>query len=390
MKLLGYKREDGKYGIRNYIAVIPSVFCANHAAEQIARQVKMCVALPHPLGCGQHGADLDQTINTLIGLGKNPNIGGVIIVGLGCERVSVKELYDGIALSGKPVETLVIQELGGTVKTVARGVELATGMARQLSQLQKVEFDSSELLIGVKCGGTDATSGIAANPALGMAIDRVIDQGGSAILTEVGELVGVEHILAKRAVNEQVGQDIVRVIRHAEDVLRESTKNYDRTSNRAALVTPGNFDGGVSSVTEKALGGMFKSGSRPFAGTLGYSEAPREHGLYLMDAEGQDGEVVTPMAAAGAQIICFTSGRGTPTGFPFVPVIKITGNDATYRKMEDNIDINAGTIVTGSKKISEVGDEIYQEILAVARGKQTKAEAMGHGELFTIGRFETY
>ena len=135
---------------------------------------------------------------------------------------------------------------------------------------------------------------------------------------------------------------------------------------------------------------MFKSGSRPFVGTLGYSEAPQKHGLYLMDAEGQDGEVVTPMAAAGAQIICFTSGRGTPTGFPFVPVIKITGNNTTYQKMEDNIDINAGSIISGSKKISEVGDEIYQEILAVARGKETKAEAMGHGELFTIGRYETY
>ncbi len=390
MKLLGYKRENGKYGVRNYIAVIPSVFCANHVAEQIAKQVDMCVALPHPLGCGQHGSDLDQTVNTLIGLGKNPNIGAVLIVGLGCERVTVKELYDGIAPSGKPVETLVIQETGGTVKTIGRGVEIAAKMAQRLSQQQKVEFDICELLVGVKCGGTDATSGIAANPALGMAVDQIIDQGGSAILTEVGELVGVEHILAKRAINEQIGQDIIRIIRHSEDVLRESTKNYDRTSNRAALVTPGNFDGGVSSVTEKALGGMFKSGSRPFVGTLAYSEAPKTHGLYLMDAEGQDGEVVTPMAAAGAQIICFTSGRGTPTGFPFVPVIKITGNNATYLKMEDNIDINAGSIVAGNKKISEVGKEIHQEIIDVACGKKTKAEAMGHSELFTIGRFETY
>lgn len=220
MKLLGYRRENGKFGIRNYIAVIPSVFCANHVAEQIARQVKMCVALPHPLGCGQHGADLDQTIRTLIGLGQNPNIGAVLIVGLGCERVSVKELYDGIAPSGKPVETLVIQETGGTVKTIARGVEIATQFAQKLSQQPNVK----ELLVGVKCGGTDATSGIAANPALGMAIDRIIDQEGSAILTEVGELVGVEHILAKRAIKEEVGQDIIRIIRHAEDVLRESTK----------------------------------------------------------------------------------------------------------------------------------------------------------------------
>lgn len=211
-----------------------------------------------------------------------------------------------------------------------------------------------------------------------MAVDNIIDQGGSAMLTEIGELIGCEHILAKRAATPEVGEDILRIVRHVEQVLEESTKNYERTSNRAALVTPGNFDGGVSSVSEKALGGMFKSGTRPFVGTLEYSEAPTKHGLYLMNAEGQDGEVVTPMAAAGAQIICFTSGRGTPTGFPLVPVIKITGNDKTYRLLEDNIDINAGTVVTRTKKISEVGQEIYEEILAVANGKQTKAEAMGH------------
>lgn len=390
MKIMGYRRENGTYGIRNYIAVIPTVFCANHVASQIAKQVSPCVALPHPLGCGQHGADLDQTIRTLIGLGRNPNIGAVILVGLGCERVSVQELYDGIAPTGKPIESLVIQECGGTVKTIAKGVEIATRLAQKLTAQQKVPFDVSELIVGLKCGGTDATSGIAANPALGMAVDSIIDQGGSAILTEVGELVGAEHILAKRGATPEVGEKILQIIHHVEDVLRESTKNYDRTSNRAALVTPGNFDGGVSSVTEKALGGMFKSGSRPFVGTLDYSEAPTTHGLYLMDAEGQDGEVVTPMAAAGAQIVCFTSGRGTPTGFPFVPVIKITGNNETYQKMQDNIDINAGTVITGERKISEVGQEIYQEILDVASGKQTKAESMGHGELFTIGRYETY
>lgn len=390
MKIMGYQRENGAFGVRNYVAVIPSVFCANHAAQRIADQVKSAVAMPHPVGCGQHGEDLDQTVRTLIGLGCNPNVGAVLLVGLGCERVSVQELYDGIAPTGKPVECITIQECGGTVKTIAKGVEIATRMAQKLSAQVRVPFDVSELLIGLKCGGTDATSGIAANPALGMAVDNIIDQGGSAMLTEIGELIGCEHILAKRAATPEVGEDILRIVRHVEQVLEESTKNYERTSNRAALVTPGNFDGGVSSVSEKALGGMFKSGTRPFVGTLEYSEAPTKHGLYLMNAEGQDGEVVTPMAAAGAQIICFTSGRGTPTGFPLVPVIKITGNDKTYRLLEDNIDINAGTVVTGTKKISEVGQEIYEEILAVANGKQTKAEAMGHGELFTIGRYEVY
>lgn len=223
MKIMGYQRENGAFGVRNYVAVIPSVFCADHAAQRIADQVKSAVAMPHPVGCGQHGEDLDQTVRTLIGLGCNPNVGAVLLVGLGCERVSVQELYDGIAPTGKPVECITIQECGGTVKTIAKGVEIATRMAQKLSA-----------------------------------------------------------------------------------------------------------------------------------------------------------QVRVPLAAAGAQIICFTSGRGTPTGFPLVPVIKITGNDKTYRLLEDNIDINAGTVVTGTKKISEVGQEIYEEILAVANGKQTKAEAMGH------------
>ncbi len=390
MKLLGYKRPDGSYGIRNYVAVIPTVLCANHVAKCIARQVQDAVALPHPLGCGQHGADLDQTVSTLIGLGRNPNIGAVLIVGLGCERITVEELSNGIAKSGKPVEKIKIQDLGGTLKTIEKGVEIAGRFAQRLSAERKAEFDLKHLIVGLKCGGTDATSGIAANPALGVASNRVIKEGGSAILTEVGELVGAEHILAKRAVNDKVAQSILDIIRHAEDVLRESTKNYDRTSTRAALVTPGNFDGGVSSVAEKALGGMFKSGTAPFAGTLKYAEKPATQGLFLMDAEGQDGEVVTSMVAGGAQVVVFTTGRGTPTGFPFVPVIKVTGNSLTYQKMQENIDINAGTIIEGKKKISEVGDEIFNEIVKVASGKKTKAELLQHDELFTIGRYETY
>jgi len=390
MKLMGYRRENGTFGIRNHIAVIPSVFCANHVAEEIAKQVKMCVALPHQVGCGQHGHDMDQTINTLIGLGRNPNVGAVLIVGLGCERFSVQEFYDGIATTGKAIETVVIQEAGGTLKAINEGVRKARLLAEKLSLQKKEEFDTKDLLIGTKCGGTDATSGIAANPALGCAIDKIIDDGGSAILTEIGELIGTEEILRRRAKTPEIGEKMVKILNHVEEVLKESTKEYERTSNRAALVTPGNFDGGVSSVTEKALGGVLKSGTRQFVGTLEYSEQPKEKGLFLMNAEGQDGEAVTPMCAAGAQIIVFTSGRGTPTGFPIVPVIKITGNNKTFRNMEDNIDINAGTIITGEKTLEEVGQEIYDEICAVANGKVTKAEFLGHKELFTIGRWEVY
>lgn len=411
MKLMGYRRANGSFGIRNYVAVLPSVFCANHAAQKIAERVNSliaapehssefapghldgCIGLPHQLGCGQHGKDLDQTVRTLIGLGCNPNIGAVLLVGLGCERMSVQELYDGIAPTGKPVRTIVIQECGGTDKTIEKGVEIASELAAELAKQEREEFDESKLLVGLKCGGTDALSGIAANPALGLAVDRLIDGGGSAMLTEIGELVGAEHLLAKRGINEEVAKRIREIILHTEEVQLRMTEGYEKTGSRAALVTPGNFEGGVTTVSEKALGGILKSGHRPFVGTLEYSERPdldANPGLYLMNAEGQDGEVVTPMAAAGAQIVCFTSGRGTPTGFPFVPVIKITGNDHTFHNMEGDIDINAGTFVTGEKTLAEVGDEIYGMIEAVANGMQTKPERGGHCELFTIGRYEMY
>lgn len=403
MHLMGYRRENGAFGVRNYVAVLPSVFCANHAAQKIAERVNAsvsrsenldgCIALPHQLGCGQHGKDLDQTVRTLIGLGCSPNIGAVLLVGLGCERVSVQELFEGISPTGKPVRTIVIQECGGTAKTIERGTAIAAELAAELAKQKREAFDEKKLFVGLKCGGTDALSGIAANPALGLAVDRLIDGGGSAMLTEIGELVGAEHLLAKRGINEEVSRKIKEIILHTEEVQLKMTEGYEKTGSRAALVTPGNFEGGVTTVSEKALGGILKSGHRPFVGTLEYSERPDLDacpGLYLMNAEGQDGEVVTPMAAAGAQIICFTSGRGTPTGFPFVPVIKITGNDHTFHMMEDDIDINAGTFVTGEKTLAEVGEEIYEMIEAVANGRLTKPERDGHCELFTIGRYEMY
>ncbi len=403
MHLMGYRRENGAFGVRNYVAVLPSVFCANHAAQKIAERVNAsvslsenlngCIALPHQLGCGQHGKDLDQTVRTLIGLGCNPNIGAVLLVGLGCERVSVQELFEGISPTGKPVRTVVIQECGGTAKTIERGAAIAAELAAELAKQKREAFDEKKLFVGLKCGGTDALSGIAANPALGLAVDRLIDGGGSAMLTEIGELVGAEHLLAKRGINEEVSRKIKEIILHTEAVQLKMTEGYEKTGSRAALVTPGNFEGGVTTVSEKALGGILKCGHRPFVGTLEYSERPDLDacpGLYLMNAEGQDGEVVTPMAAAGAQIICFTSGRGTPTGFPFVPVIKITGNDHTFHMMEDDIDINAGTFVTGEKTLAEVGEEIYEMIEAVANGRVTKPERDGHCELFTIGRYEMY
>lgn len=386
MKFLGYPRTDGSVGTRNYIGIIPSIFCANRVARDIGDHIPDAVVLTHNLGCGQHGADLEQTIRTLVGLGRHPNLAAVLVVSLGCEKISPRELAAGIAGIGKPVEVISIQECGGTINAVQQGTRIVSGWASTLFSQQREEIDIGYLVVGLKCGGTDATSGISANPALGWASDRIVGQGGTAILSELTELIGAEHVLAARAGDGRIGGEILRVVEKAETGLREKTRGIDRVCAQGALVTTGNFDGGVSTVAEKALGGMYKSGNAPFSGVVGYGERPPARGLYLMDAPGVDHEVVTGMVAGGANVVVFTTGRGTPSGFPFVPVIKVTGNSKTYRRMTENMDINAGAIIDGEKTLDEVGEEIFAEIVRVASGKRTKAEILKHDELFSIQR----
>lgn len=385
VEFLGYPRPNGKVGVRNHLAIIPSVFCANLVAEKIAAQVQGAVAMPHPLGCSQVGEDLEITARTLKALGRHPNVAAVLVVGLGCERLQPGEVAQAIASSGRPVETIVIQDEGGSLKAIERGSAIARTMASDVFQQRSESVPVSELVVALKCGGTDATSGLAANPAVGVAADQVVRLGGSTILSEVTELLGTEHILAQRAVSPEVAERVYAVIAKMEAKLGEKTSD-DKFRHRGALISTGNFDGGVSTVVEKALGGVRKGGTAPLSGVLEYAEELKGKGLFLMDSPGHDAEVVTGMVAAGAQIVLFTSGRGTPTGFPIAPVIKITGNSETYRRMIDNIDINAGPVIEGRATLAEVGNEIFREIIAVASGKRTKAELLGHHELFAITR----
>ncbi|WP_047152478.1 UxaA family hydrolase [Aneurinibacillus tyrosinisolvens] len=384
-KFLGYRRKDGTVGVRNLIAIIPSVFCSGKVAERIAYQVPGSVYFRHPVGCSQVGEDLEVTARTLIQIGKNPNFAGVVVVGLGCERFSPYELADGIASVNKMLETVVIQEEGDSLAAIQQGARFAREMQQAASRQQREEADVSELIIGLNCGGSDTTSGLIANPALGIASDRIVAQGGTSILSEITELIGTEHILARRASNEQVAQDIMDTIYRTERKLERQTMNSSN-ENRKHLISKGNYDGGLSSVVEKSLGSMKKSGNAPFSGVIRYAEKPLTTGLFLMDSPGHDGEVTTGQVAAGAQIILFPTGRGTPTGFPGVPVIKITGNPKTYEKMKENIDINAGTVITDGKSLDEIGEQIYQEILEVASGKLAKAEILGHDEQFCVTR----
>ncbi|MDR2800169.1 MAG: UxaA family hydrolase [Desulfovibrio sp.] len=382
----GFEREDGSYGVRNHVAVIPSVFCAAKVAERIAGNVPGCIVFRHPVGCSQVGNDLEITARTLIGIGRNPNMAAVLVVGLGCERFKPAEFVEGIASSGKRLDVVVIQEAGDSLRAVEKGTRIAQKMLQAVSQERRRETPVSHLIIGLNCGGSDMTSGLVANPALGIASDRLVSQGGGSILSELTELIGTQHILARRGINEKVGRDIKDAIDAMEASLTRQTRE-SANENRRHLISTGNYDGGLSSVVEKSLGSMKKSGEKAkFVEVFATGAIPKNRGLLLMDGPGHDGEVATGQAAAGAQIMCFPTGRGTPSGFPGVPVIKITGNPRTFERMAANLDVNAGEVLLGKKNLNEMGEAIYREVLAVASGKLCKAEQLGHDELFCVTR----
>jgi altronate dehydratase large subunit len=386
MKFMGYRRSNGTVGIRNYVAIIPSVFCANSTVEAIAKQVEGAVALRHPVGCTQIGLDFEITARTIIAMGNHPNVAAVVVVGLGCERFKPEELYDGIKASGKSVVKFVIQEEGGTTKTIEKGVAAAKEFANLASKMKRVECDLSELMVATKCGGTDATSGLAANPALGETCDLLIAQGGSAILSELNELLSTEEMLANRAINGEVAKKVYSAVYEIEEFLRN--KIDERFPGRNELISPGNYTGGVTTIVEKALGGVHKSGTSPIVDVLDYSVAPEkgQKGLFLMKYESQDGEVVTGMIGCGAQLVAFTTGRGNPTGFPFVPVIKITANHFTYESMKENFDFYAGDIISDGVSVEEKGKQLFEMMTRVANGELTAAEKIGGNELFVIAR----
>ncbi|MGG1572192.1 UxaA family hydrolase [Fictibacillus sp. NRS-1165] len=370
-ELLGYRRPDRKVGVRNHVLILPTITCATQAAKQITELVHGTVSFIHQHGCAQVGEDYDQTFRTYVGMGLNPNVYGVVVLGLGCETHQARSVAGEIAKSGKPVEVVSIQDHGGTLMTIAEGARVAARMVQDASAQRREPFDFSELIIGTECGGSDACSGLSANPAVGVVSDMVVDAGGTAILAETTELIGAEHLLAKRAVNEKVAKRVYEVIEQMES--RAILMGVDiRTGNPS----PGNIEGGLSSLEEKSLGASNKSGSRPLQEIIDYAQYPTQKGLVWMDTPGHDIEQLTGMVAGGAQVVLFTSGRGTPTGSPIAPVIKISTNTAMFEKMRDNMDLNAGTIIDGEETIQAAGKRIFEEIKEVSSGKLTKSEVL--------------
>lgn len=375
MKIKGYRRPDGKIGIRNHVLLLPTSVCSTQLAMEIAAKVAGCTAVYNSYGCCQVGGDFRQTYRTLLNTALNPNVGAVIVVGLGCEGIEPLKLIEDLEDCGKPLGSVVIQEEGGTLKAFAKGCQMAREFAGELSQMEKTEADLSDLIIGLECGGSDTTSGLASNPAVGAASDLLVAKGATTILSETTEMIGAEHILARRAKNQEVAAAILDLVRSCEK--RAEALGEDI---RGSQPTPGNIQGGLTTIEEKSLGCLHKAGHAEIQGVLEYAEIPAAKGLYIMDTPGQDIVSVTGMAAGGAQIVIFTTGRGTPTGNPITPVIKITGNKATFQKMQDNIDLDTSLIIEGKQSLEEAGEIILQEITKVANGKLTKAEQLNHRE----------
>ena len=367
MEFYGYKRQDGRFGARNHVLVLSSVACANGVVEAIGRVFPDVMAVTHAYGCGYATEDVAVSARTLVGLANNPNVGAVLVIGLGCEGLQCNRLVQGI--KDKPVAALVIQQDGGSAATTAKGIEIVRRFLEELRLQPRVPAPVNSLVIGLECGGSDAFSGMTANPAVGNAADRFVAEGATVLLSETTEMIGTTHILKRRAATPQIAEQVEQMIDKEEKLVRATL------GDRAGLViAPGNIEGGLSSITEKSLGCITKGGTTPINEVLGYAQLPTKRGLVLMDTPGYDIDSMAGFAAGGTQIMLFTTGRGSPAGFPCVPVIKVVSNSTTYRNMPGDMDVNAGVVIDEGKTVEQVGLEIFELALRVANGQQTCAE----------------
>jgi altronate dehydratase large subunit len=379
IKIKGYRRSDNLFGIRNHIIVISSVSCANFVVEQIAKTDADVIPITHQHGCTHMSADTEQVLRTISGTCNNPNVSGVLLVGLGCESVSVSDVTSQIDSSGKLVKTIMIQEIGEVQKIMDIAFDYLKQIKEFVSNLHRIDFDIDNLIVGLECGGSDPFSGITANPAVGLVSDRLVELGATVILSEIPEMIGAEASLESRIPDETVKQRILARIQDYVQMIKDAGGD-PRGSNPA----PGNIKAGLSTIEEKSLGCIIKGGNSNISEFIDYGRRPSCNGLVVMDTPGNDPESVTGMAAGGANLILFTTGTGTPVGNPVAPVIKISSNSKMYQLMSNFIDIDAGKIVAGIP-VEAVADEMFEFIIEVCNGKQTAAEVNNCRE-FSVNR----
>ena len=377
MEFLGYRREDGGVGVRNHVAIIPAMPYALPVARAIVQYVKGTTLVEHLNGRGQSADDLEFTFRTLEGVARNGNVGATLVVGF--EPTGPAKLAERISASGKPVDQLAIVGQG-SLRTLERGARLASQMVQHVSRTAPEPFDAAELFVGAECGGSDATSGIVSNPALGGAMDRLVERGGTVTFNEVQEIIGAEAGLAERAANEGVARRIYEITEKA--VFEARAAGVDITEANPA---PDNVAGGITTLEEKSLGAVQKGGTTTVQSVLDFGEAPSCPGLHVMDAPAPAAESMAAMAAAGCQIIVFTTGKGNPSGTPVVPVLKVSANPQTVVDSADNIDVDLSDVITQGTTLETAASRIWDEIVAVGRGMRTKAEILGHDE-FNITR----
>lgn len=377
MEFWGYRRAEGRAGIRNHVLVLPTCVCGSESARIVASQVKGAVNIVFNTGCSDVQANTEMSQKVLTGFACNPNVYGVVIIGLGCETVGHKELREKLqGMTSKPVVSFGIQEEGGTLRTIEKAVRAARELAAEAAMQQRERFPISELLLGIECGGSDATSGLASNPAVGELSDLLVDLGASTMMSESIEWIGGEHVLAKRAATPELHNQIIEVCRAYEEHLKAAGQDC-----RAGQPTPGNKAGGLSTLDEKSLGCIRKGGTRPIVEVLEQAARPTKRGAIVMDTAGFDISSVTSMVAGGCNAVIFTTGRGTPTGNAIVPVLKVTANERTFRMMDDNMDIDLSPIIRGEKTFREMGREMLADIEALCNGRMTKAEVYGFSDI---------
>jgi altronate hydrolase len=389
----GFRRPDGRVGTRNFVLIVPTSMCASHEAQQISTLAELLhykrerfpnvdgvVAIPHNKGCGcQDGSTIDLMLRTLSNYADHPNVGGVVLMDLGCEKTNLARVEQYLLKRekafDKPVAKIGIQEIGGTQAAIERGLQEVARMLHEVNRVEREECRVSELVMGVKCGGSDGFSGISANPSLGRASDLLVRSGGTVLLTEVPEFCGAEHVLARRAKDAVTGRAVYKMV----DWYKDYASKFGAVLNQNP--SPGNIAGGLLNITIKSLGAISKAGRTRVEGVVEYAERPSRRGVNLMQGPGYDQESTPGLVAAGATVVVFTTGRGTTIGNAIAPVIKLASNNGVFKRMSNDLDLSAGGVIDGVESIDEVGARVFEHVRRVASGEVlAKAEEHKHRE----------